>query len=233
VPVASTPNPDFLFKISLLGASGVGKTALLARFLSRGFDAHTSSTIGVEFGVRRIEWRRGAEQPRLASLSVWDTAGQERFRAIASAYYRGAAAALVVYDVCSRASFDAVRAWVEEMRDHTAHQAQQPIVILLGNKADMRHARVISTDAGAALARQIGACGFLETSAKDNTNVEEAFATLADELCSAAVAQTVAASGASGVAGGDLTRVMTRGHEVDLSSAAGSDQQQKGVCCNV
>ncbi|CAA6672496.1 unnamed protein product [Spirodela intermedia] len=146
---------DYIFKIVLIGDSAVGKSNLLARF-----------TINVN----------GKE----VKAQVWDTAGQERFRAVTSAYYRGAVGALVVYDVSRRHTFDRIGRWLEELQTHSDMHV---VTVLVGNKSDLRDAREVSTDEGRALAEAHGMF-FVETSALDSSNVKPAFETLVREIYS-------------------------------------------------
>ncbi|KAJ9067220.1 Rab GTPase ypt31 [Entomophthora muscae] len=122
---------DFLFKVVLIGDSGVGKSNLLSRFTRDEFNLESKSTIGVEFATRNVQ-----VEGKSIKAQIWDTAGQERYRAITSAYYRGAVGALLVYDVTKHNTFENVNRWLKELRDH----AESHIVILLvGNKSDLRH----------------------------------------------------------------------------------------------
>ncbi|MFS7902838.1 putative small GTP-binding protein [Helianthus anomalus] len=109
-------NDDYLFKIVLLGDSGVGKSNLLARFARNEFYSNSKSTIGVEFQTQKMEVN-GKE----IKAQIWDTAGQERFRAVTSAYYRGAVEDLVVYDVSRRQTFDSVGRWLNELHNEYCH----------------------------------------------------------------------------------------------------------------
>lgn len=105
---------DYLFKIVLIGDSAVGKSNLLARFARNEFNPNSKSTIGVEFQTQKMEIK-GKE----VKAQIWDTAGQERFRAVTSAYYRGAVGALVVYDISRRQTFDSIGRWLNEL--HSKH----------------------------------------------------------------------------------------------------------------
>lgn len=157
---------DFVFKVVLIGDSGVGKSNLLSRFTRNEFNLESKSTIGVEFATRNVE-----VDGKIIKAQIWDTAGQERYRAITSAYYRGAVGALLVYDIAKQASYDNVERWLKEIRDH----AESDIVIMLvGNKSDLRHLRAVPTDEARMLAEKYG-LSFIETSALDATNVEAAF----------------------------------------------------------
>ncbi|KAF5820924.1 putative small GTP-binding protein [Helianthus annuus] len=166
-------NNDYLFKIVLLGDSGVGKSNLLARFARNEFYSNSKSTIGVEFQTQKMEVN-GKE----IKAQIWDTAGQERFRAVTSAYYRGAVGALVVYDVSRRQTFDSVGRWLNEL--HT-HCDMNVITILVGNKSDLKDAREVSTTDGKSLA-ETQSLFFIETSALDSSNVNAAFQTIVKEI---------------------------------------------------
>ncbi|XP_076882765.1 ras-related protein RABA5a-like [Bidens hawaiensis] len=164
---------DYLFKIVLLGDSGVGKSNLLARFARNEFYSNSKSTIGVEFQTQKME-----VNGREIKAQIWDTAGQERFRAVTSAYYRGAVGALVVYDVSRRQTFDSVGRWLNEL--HT-HCDMNVVTILVGNKSDLKDAREVSTTEGKSLA-EARSLFFMETSALDSSNVNAAFLTIVTEI---------------------------------------------------
>mmetsp|Transcript_57195 Transcript_57195/g.117063 ORF Transcript_57195/g.117063 Transcript_57195/m.117063 type:complete len:215 (-) Transcript_57195:253-897(-) len=164
---------DYLFKVVLIGDSGVGKSNLLSRFTRNEFNLESKSTIGVEFATRSIP-----VDGKTIKAQIWDTAGQERYRAITSAYYRGAVGALLVYDIAKHLTFENVDRWLKELRDH----ADQHIVIMLvGNKSDLRHLRAVPTEdaKGYAETRKLS---FIETSALDSTNVDQAFQTILTEI---------------------------------------------------
>ncbi|XP_054614955.1 ras-related protein Rab-26-like isoform X2 [Dunckerocampus dactyliophorus] len=151
---------DIAFKVMLIGDSGVGKTCLLVRFKDGAFLAGSFiSTVGIDF-------------------RIWDTAGQERFRSVTHAYYRDAHALLLLYDVTNKASFDNIQAWLTEIHEY----AQQDVVLmLLGNKADATHERVVKREDGERLAKEFGV-PFMETSARSGLNVDLAFTAVAKEL---------------------------------------------------
>ncbi|KAK8615354.1 hypothetical protein V6N13_069129 [Hibiscus sabdariffa] len=137
------------------------------------FCLESKSTIGVEFATRTLQ-----VEGKSVKAQIWDTAGQERYRAITSAYYRGAVGALLVYDITKRQTFDNVQRWLRELRDH----ADSNIVLMMaGNKSDLNHLRAVSEQDGQALAEKEG-LSFLETSALDATNVEKAFQTVLSEI---------------------------------------------------
>ncbi|EEF34153.1 ras-related protein RABA5a [Ricinus communis] len=164
---------DYLFKIVLIGDSAVGKSNLLARFARDEFYPNSKSTIGVEFQTQKMDIN-GKE----VKAQIWDTAGQERFRAVTSAYYRGAVGALLVYDISRRQTFDSVGKWLNEL--HT-HSDMNVVTILVGNKSDLKDAREVSTAEGKALA-ETQDLFFMETSALDSSNVTAAFQTVVREI---------------------------------------------------
>ncbi|KAK4742485.1 hypothetical protein SAY87_000486 [Trapa incisa] len=157
---------DYLFKVVLIGDSGVGKSNLLSRFTRNEFSLESKSTIGVEFATRSIR-----VEDKVVKAQIWDTAGQERYRAITSAYYRGAVGALLVYDVTRHVTFENVERWLKELRDHTDSSI---VIMLVGNKADLRHLRAVSTEDAKAFAEKESTF-FIETSALESMNVENAF----------------------------------------------------------
>eukprot|EP00299_Pterocystis_sp_00344_P010734 c487_g1_i1.p1 GENE.c487_g1_i1~~c487_g1_i1.p1 ORF type:complete len:233 (-),score=46.00 c487_g1_i1:95-745(-) len=164
---------DYLFKVVLIGDSGVGKSNLLSRFTRNEFTLESKSTIGVEFATRSIQ-----TEGKTIKAQIWDTAGQERYRAITSAYYRGAVGALLVYDISKHTSYENVERWLKELRDHAN---QNIVVMLVGNKCDLRHLRAVPTSESQSFAEKQG-LSFIETSALDSTNVELAFQTLLTEI---------------------------------------------------
>lgn len=130
--------------VVLIGDSGVGKTNLLSRFTRNEFNPDSKSTIGVEFAARTVKLDK-----RSIKAQIWDTAGQERYRAITSSYYRGAVGALLVYDITSPTTFENVDRWLTELRQHADPDI---VVLLVGNKSDLRHIRSVSTEEARAYA---------------------------------------------------------------------------------
>lgn len=164
---------DYLFKIVLIGDSGVGKSNLLSRFTKNEFNLESKTTIGVEFAQKSL-----IIDGKTIKAQIWDTAGQERYRAITSAYYRGAVGALLVYDVCKPTSFENVERWLKELKDHADSQT---VVMLVGNKNDLKHLRAVRTEEGAAYSQKHN-ISFIETSALDATNVNLAFERILNEI---------------------------------------------------
>nr|KAJ0190785.1 hypothetical protein LSAT_V11C800393240 [Lactuca sativa] len=151
------PCSDYLFKLLLIGDSGVGKSCLLLRFADDSYLDSYISTIGVDF---------------------WDTAGQERFRTITSSYYRGAHGIIIVYDVTDLESFNNVKQWLSEIDRYASENVNK---LLVGNKCDLAESRAVSFDTAKEFADGIG-IPFMETSAKDATNVEQAFMAMSADI---------------------------------------------------
>jgi Ras-related protein Rab-11A len=165
---------EYVFKVVVIGDSGVGKTQLLGRFTRDEFRLDSKSTIGIEFQTRTVAVAPG----RRVKAQIWDTAGQERYRAVTSAYYRGALGAMLVYDVTRRATFRNVARWVAELR---AHADKSIVVVLVGNKADLAARREVEVDEAEAFAEEQGLF-FFEASALSGDNVEQAFMGLLGEI---------------------------------------------------
>uniref|UniRef100_A0A6A7G3E1 Ras-related protein Rab-1B n=1 Tax=Hirondellea gigas TaxID=1518452 RepID=A0A6A7G3E1_9CRUS len=157
---------DHLVKVLLIGDSGTGKSCLLQRYTQDIFSLGCVSTIGIDFAIKTIQY-----DDQIVKLQIWDTAGQERFRTITSAYYRGAAAVMVVFDLTNRDSFTAVSRWVSELSKYTPEGCQTAII---GNKSDLKDRRAVAEDEALALAERCNATYF-ETSAKTDAGVDPAF----------------------------------------------------------
>lgn len=178
--------PDFLLKIVLIGDSGVGKTNLLSRFARDQFNPDSKSTIGVEFATKTLEI-----EGKTVKAQIWDTAGQERYRAITSAYYRGAIGALLLYDITASLTFNSLQRWLQELRENADSNI---VVMLVGNKCDLQELRAVSKDEGTGFAQQENLL-FIETSARDATNVQESFTTLITEIVHRLSKQNLAQEG--------------------------------------
>ena len=157
---------NFLFKYIIIGDTAVGKSCLLLQFSDKRFKKTHDLTIGVEFGSRVV-----SVNEKTVKIQIWDTAGQESFRSITRAYYRGTAGALIVYDITRRDTFEHVLKWLEEFRENSSPEV---VCMLIGNKTDLESKRQVATEEGERLAREHGML-FIETSAKVNVNVHEAF----------------------------------------------------------
>ncbi|XP_037960585.1 ras-related protein Rab-10-like [Teleopsis dalmanni] len=166
-------NYDFLFKVLLIGDSGVGKSCILYRFSDNMFSSSYISTIGIDFRIKTVEL-----DGKKIKVQIWDTAGQERFHTISVSYYRGAMGVILVYDVTNERSFKNIVKWLVNISNHASDDVEKMIV---GNKCDIVEQRVISKERGEAIACQYH-LRFLETSAKLNVNVERAFLQLVRDI---------------------------------------------------
>uniref|UniRef100_A0A3Q3XAZ5 Ras-related protein Rab-25 n=1 Tax=Mola mola TaxID=94237 RepID=A0A3Q3XAZ5_MOLML len=198
-----------LCSVVLIGESGVGKSNLLSRFTKNEFNHDSRTTIGVEFSTRTVQLNQFT-----VKAQIWDTAGLERYRAITSAYYRGAVGALLVYDISKHLTYESTERWLKELYEHADPHI---VVMLVGNKTDLESLRTVPTDEGRAFAEKKGLM-FMETSALDSTNVEAAF----NEVLTA-IQKKVA------------SRQVTRGSisAVTLSSPIGptETQEKQSTCC--
>ncbi|KAI5062211.1 hypothetical protein GOP47_0023234 [Adiantum capillus-veneris] len=164
---------DYVFKVVLIGDSAVGKSQLLNRYARNEFTLDSKATIGVEFQTRTI-----VVDQKTVKAQIWDTAGQERYRAVTSAYYRGAVGAMLVYDITKRQTFDHIARWLEELRSHADNNI---VIMLIGNKTDLGTLRAVPTEDAKEFAEKEGLF-FLETSALEATNVDSAFHTVLTEI---------------------------------------------------
>ncbi|CDK26068.1 unnamed protein product [Kuraishia capsulata CBS 1993] len=197
---------DYLFKLLLIGDSGVGKSCLLLRFAEDTYTPDYISTIGVDFKIKTIEL-----DGKVIKLQIWDTAGQERFRTITSSYYRGAHGIIIVYDVTDQESYNNVNQWLQEIDRYATSSVMK---LLVGNKSDLVDKKVVeySTAKEFADSRDLK---FLETSALDSTNVEKAFSTMAQQIKSK-MATSSNNTGGAGKAG-----INIRGSAINANQNAG------------
>jgi len=203
---------DYLFKVVLIGDSGVGKSNLLSRFTRNEFNLESKSTIGVEFATKSIQ-----AEGKTIKAQIWDTAGQERYRAITSAYYRGAVGALLVYDISKHSTFENVERWLKELRDHAE---QNIVVMLVGNKSDLRHLRAVETEEAMTFSEEHN-LAFIETSALDASGVDTAFQRILTEIYRLMAKRNALAEEGTGP-------TLTAGQTISLG-AEGS--KKKSGCC--
>jgi len=168
------PEYDYLFKLLLIGDSGVGKSALMLRYADDTYTQTYMSTIGVDFKIRTLNL-----DGKTLKLQIWDTAGQERFKTITASYYRGAHGVIVAYDVTDRESFQNVKHWLREFDRYGLKGAMK---LLVGNKSDLVSRKVVSFQEGKELADSFRNVPFLEVSLKEASNVDEVFQQLSREM---------------------------------------------------
>ncbi|CAH9143093.1 unnamed protein product [Cuscuta epithymum] len=210
---------DYVFKVVLIGDSAVGKSQILARFARNEFSLDSKATIGVEFQTRTV-----VIQHKSVKAQIWDTAGQERYRAVTSAYYRGAVGAMLVYDITKRETFDHIPRWLEELRSHADKNI---VIILIGNKIDLEEQRAVPTEDAKEFAQKEGLF-FLETSAKQETNVENAFMKLLEEIFNIVNKKNLVATAENQGSGnqGSLS-----GKKIVLPGPAQVIPEKKSMCC--
>ncbi|XP_019168933.1 PREDICTED: ras-related protein RABA1f-like [Ipomoea nil] len=206
---------DYLFKVVLIGDSGVGKSNLLSRFTRDEFSLESKSTIGVEFATRTIH-----VADKVVKAQIWDTAGQERYRAITSAYYRGAVGALLVYDVTRQTTLENAARWLKELRDHTDSGI---VIMLVGNKADLRHLRAVSVEEAKEFAEK-ESIFFMETSALESMNVESAFTEV--------LAQIHGVVSRASLEGGDSPASLPKGQSINVGSKDDVSAVKNPGCCS-
>eukprot|EP01040_Poterioochromonas_malhamensis_P000940 gene940-997_t len=160
-------------KVVLLGDTGVGKSSLVLRFVTNNFKPYSESTIGASFMSKLI-----TVNSKPIKFQIWDTAGQEKYHSLAPMYYRGAAAAILVYDITRMSTFRTLQNWVEELR---SKGPKDIALAIAGNKADLEENREVDRKVASAYAEEINAL-YLETSAKDDTNVQDIFVKLSQRL---------------------------------------------------
>jgi Ras-related protein Rab-1A len=197
---------DYLFKLLLIGDSGVGKSCLLLRFADHTYTESYISTIGVDFKIRTIDL-----DGKTIKLQIWDTAGQERFRTITSSYYRGAHGIIIVYDVTDVESFNNVKQWLNEIDRYACEGVSK---LLVGNKCDLVNKKQVDYNTAKEFADKLN-IPFLETSAKNATNVEKAFLTMAAEIKNTIASQTTS------VKPGSKTTIDVKGQDVAKQANTG------------
>lgn len=159
---------DYLFKILLIGSSGVGKSSILLRYTDDEFNSHWMSTIGVDFKVKTLT----RPDNKKVKIQIWDTAGQERFRSITHAYYRGAHGIFLVFDVTDRVSFNDCKRWWSDIEHHARDDV---CVFLIGNKVDLEKHRAVSKQEAELFVKRNNITAFIESSAKTNINIGKMF----------------------------------------------------------
>ena len=162
-----------IFKIILIGDSGVGKSNILSRYINDTFSDSSKSTVGVELGCKIVEIN-GTK----VKIQIWDTAGQERYKSITKSYYKGAKGALIIYDISRKESFENVNKWIGDLKEFGEDNT---CILLVGNKCDLENLRQISNDEVEKKAEQYN-IGFCEASAKTGKDVDLAFQRLIEEI---------------------------------------------------
>jgi len=208
-----------LFKVVLIGDSGVGKSNLMMRYVANEFDIEQKSTVGVEFMTKSMKVGQ-----KDVKVQIWDTAGQERFKAISRSIYKGSEGVMLVYDITNQKSFDAIGGWLQEVRQHVKYDGA---IILAGNKSDLDGERREVPKADAEKYAQENGLAYMETSALDNVNVESAFEWLVKYICDAR-------EGSGGASSAAQKKVVGSGTTVKLGDpqpAAAKKEAKKRSWC--
>jgi len=207
---------DHLFKLLLVGDSGVGKTSILMRFTAGSFEEDVRNTVGVDLKVKIINFRG-----KKIKLTLWDTAGQERFRTLTSAYYRGAHGIILAYDITSRDSFENLQHWLNEIDIYSTNESC--VKMLVGNKCDLAAERQVSKKEGASFAREKHML-FIEASAKTKDGIQQTFDELIQKVLDSPELSEDGSSSSSGMSGGGNGSSSMR---LDRDN----QQYQGGGCC--
>jgi small GTP-binding protein len=202
----SEPNS---FKIVVVGASGVGKTAIVNQLVNHTFKDAGQPTIGVEFKAFNVQ-----ADNESVKLQIWDTAGQERFRSVSKAYFRGAVGAVLVFDVTQKPSFDELNNWIQDLNTLCATNA---LIILVGNKTDLADERTVSETEAQETANRYN-LEYIETSAKNGENIAETFVRLGVGILRR-------------VKSGDLTLAKREETFIDPVRPATEVKAASGTCC--
>ena len=168
------PNYDLLFKIIVIGNSGVGKSCLSMQATRNSFDTNYLATVGFEFFVFNIKF-----DSRIIKLQIWDTCGQEVYRSLISSFFRSASLAIIVYSIDSEESFNNIEKWLNDIKTQSNPDIK---IFLVGNKADLEDKRKISHEEGEKLSNDHKFSYFMETSAKTGFNVQNVFIEAAKKL---------------------------------------------------
>lgn len=167
---------DITLKIVILGECGTGKSSLVEKYVNDKYISNNISTIGVDFFTKIIE-----HKDKKIKLQIWDTAGQEKFYNLVSSYFRDCCMAILVFDICNKYSFDKVDFWISEFEKYNFGDTARP-VLLVGSKVDIESMREVSHEEGFNKAEKFG-CEYIESSAKENINIDEIFQKSINIIC--------------------------------------------------
>ena len=201
---------EIMVKVVLVGDSGVGKTNIMSKYLKNQFREDSKATVGVEFGSKQF-----SVEGHQIKAQIWDTAGQERYKAITSAYYKGAKGAFIVYDITRKNTFETVNKWVSDI---TAAADKKITLILIGNKNDLEDQRQVTKEVGEEKAKELG-LAFMETSACSGENLDKAFQMMINEIYKKYQEDVV---------GETQESTVQQGKDITLDKAKG---KQKKKCC--
>ena len=204
-------NYEMMFKVVLVGDSFVGKTNIMSKYLKNEFHEDSKATVGVEFGSKQF-----TIEGHSVKAQIWDTAGQERYKAITSAYYKGAKGAFIVYDITRKNSFESVERWVSDV---ISVADKKITIILIGNKSDLEDQRQVTKEEAEEKANKLE-IAFMETSALSGDNLEKAFEKMIDEIYKKCHEEILADGDLDIIPGGE-----------DINLAKKNENAPKKKCC--
>ncbi|KAI7900334.1 GTPase Ypt3 [Cokeromyces recurvatus] len=205
---------DYVFKLVVVGDSGVGKTNLLGRYVHDTFDFGSKSTIGLDLTIKHMMIKG-----KKIRVQIWDTAGQERYRSITKRYYRGSVGACLVYDITKRESYDNISRWLNEFKMNEAHP--DSVIMLIGNKSDLQDKRTVTQEEAMNYAKEHGLL-FMETSALESTNVELAFDSVVNNVFDKLSGKIATMD--------DKRAEIMRGQAIDLNPPLNTDSKHPNQC---
>ena len=204
-------NYEMMFKVVLVGDSFVGKTNIMSKYLKNEFHEDSKATVGVEFGSKQF-----TIDGHSVKSQIWDTAGQERYKAITSAYYKGAKGAFIVYDITRKNSFESVEKWVSDV---TSVADKKITIVLIGNKSDLEDQRQVTKEEAQDKANKLE-IAFMETSAFSGDNLDKAFEMMINEVYKKCHEEMLADGELDIIQGGE-----------DINLAKKNTNTQKKKCC--
>ena len=202
---------EIMVKVVLVGDSGVGKTNIMSKYLKNQFREDSKATVGVEFGSKQF-----TVENHQIKAQIWDTAGQERYKAITSAYYKGAKGAFVVYDITRKNTFETVNKWVSDI---SSAADKKITLILIGNKNDLEDQRQVTKEMGEEKAKELG-LAFMETSACSGENLDKAFQLMINEIYK---------KSKEDIMGEGEENIVQQGKDITLDKTKGKPAKKK--CC--
>ena len=164
---------ELLYKVIIIGDTGVGKSNILSRYVKDEFSSNSKSTVGVELGIKFLKIKNTNTK-----IQIWDTAGQERYKAITSSYFKGSNGCFIVYDITSESSFNNIENWYAEIQKETSKDIP---ILLVGNKCDLEDERKVPIEKGKEKAQNLN-CAFFETSALKKINIDKIFEELVNNI---------------------------------------------------
>ena len=206
-------NYEMMFKVVLVGDSSVGKTNIMSKYLKNEFHEDSKATVGVEFGSKQF-----TVEGHKIKAQIWDTAGQERYKAMTSAYFKGAKGAFIVYDITSKSSFESVDRWLNDLR---VSADKNLTVIIIGNKCDLEQQRDVKKEQGEEKSKSNGVA-FMETSALSGENIDKAFDKMVNEVFKKCHEEFIS--------DGDLD-IVGGSEEINLEKTKPKDDGKKKKCC--